>query len=130
MRKVKGIIALFAMITLFAINLVPVKAQIVSTGIHSSTGTYNLYIRESGSTESLGRMSLYSKGSYAYNDTILYADCDSMTLHVSGKSGVYTQMFSQSRNDMKAYQGFYIRDYGVFDSNGLMRVYGCTELSY
>lgn len=130
MKKIKRVMGLFAMIAVLTINLVPTNAQNVNTGIHSSTGTYNLYIRKSGSTESLGRMTLYHDVSHAYNYTIIYVDCDIMDLRVSGKSSVFTQMSSSYRLNMKAGQSNKAQDLGVYDSNGLMRVYGYTSLTY
>lgn len=91
MRKFnKRIISgLLAATMFFGINTIPAKAKAVSTGVHHSSGTYVLYVRESGSEKLLGKMTLSKDSSHVYNTFTADRDCKTTSVSVSQTNSSY-----------------------------------------
>ena len=80
---------LLAVTMFFGINTIPAKAEAVSTGVHHSSGTYVLYVRESGSANLLGKMTL-SKDSISVKNTFTAVEnCGTTSVSVSQTNSSY-----------------------------------------
>ena len=79
----KIFITVMALIIAFGICVVPAKAASVNTGEHSSSGTYNLYVRKMGSTDILVYMKLSKDIIAVYNTFTAAQNCGSVTVYVS-----------------------------------------------
>ena len=73
----------------FGINTIPAKAKAVSTGVHHSSGTYVLYVRESGSDTLLGKMTLSKDSSHVYNNFYASKTCGATSISVSQTNSSY-----------------------------------------
>ena len=80
---------LLAATMFFGINTIPAKAKAVSTGVHHSSGTYVLYVRESGSEKLLGKMTLSKDSSHVYNTFTADQNCGATSISVSQSNSSY-----------------------------------------
>lgn len=88
--KRKVIALMLTMFMMFGVANIESKAATVVTSVHSSTGPYTLYVRESGSSTLLGTMSLSKSTSSVTNIFTAAKNCGATTAYVSQISSGYS----------------------------------------
>ncbi len=84
MKKIKTFILLMGIACIGAVSSVKTEAAGIDTGVHSSSGPYNLYIHKAGNLEELGISQMWydSETNTVHNKFTATEDCE-VTVYVS-----------------------------------------------
>ena len=88
--KKKLVAGVLSAVLMFGMTVLPVNAESVTTNTYNTSSTYVLYVREIGSTDLLGTMTLSKDTSYVYNTFTASQPCKETTTFVSNMSSSYS----------------------------------------